>query len=43
MNRTSSTGGSAGTVQGLREGVRAVCERFPNEYWRDLDARRALF
>ena len=24
----------------LRDGVRQTCERFPNEYWRDLDARR---
>jgi acyl-CoA dehydrogenase len=26
--------------QDLRAAVRAVCERFPDEYWRDLDARR---
>jgi acyl-CoA dehydrogenase len=25
----------------LRAAVRAVCERFPDAYWRDLDARRA--
>ena len=24
----------------LRRGVREVCSRFPNEYWRELDARR---
>src|SRR4029450_7962745 len=24
----------------LREGVRAVCARFPDEYWRGLDANR---
>ena len=24
----------------IREGVRAVCARFPDAYWRDLDARR---
>ena len=24
----------------LRRGVREVCSRFPNEYWRDLDAER---
>src|SRR3712207_6982032 len=24
----------------LRRGVRKVCSRFPNEYWRDLDAER---
>ena len=24
----------------LRAAVRAVCDRFPNAYWRDLDARR---
>ena len=24
----------------LRRGVRDVCARFPNEYWRDLDADR---
>jgi acyl-CoA dehydrogenase len=24
----------------LRRGVREVCARFPNEYWRDLDAER---
>ena len=28
------------SLQELRQGVREVCERFPNEYWRDLDARR---
>jgi acyl-CoA dehydrogenase len=28
------------TLQGFREGVRKVCERFPDEYWRELDARR---
>ncbi|CAN5842244.1 acyl-CoA dehydrogenase family protein [soil metagenome] len=26
--------------QELRQGVREICERFPDEYWRDLDARR---
>src|SRR5215210_355123 len=26
--------------EGLRRGVREVCSRFPNEYWRDLDAGR---
>jgi acyl-CoA dehydrogenase len=25
----------------LRRGVRELCGRFSNEYWRDLDARRA--
>lgn len=25
----------------IREGVAQVCARFPGEYWRDLDARRA--
>jgi acyl-CoA dehydrogenase len=24
----------------LRRGVREICSRFPNEYWRDLDAER---
>src|SRR3712207_7492809 len=24
----------------LRRGVREVCSRFPNEYWRELDAER---
>jgi acyl-CoA dehydrogenase len=24
----------------LRRGVREVCARFPNEYWRELDAER---
>jgi acyl-CoA dehydrogenase len=24
----------------LRRGVRDICARFPNEYWRDLDADR---
>jgi acyl-CoA dehydrogenase len=28
------------TLQSLREGVRKVCERFPDEYWRELDTRR---
>ncbi len=27
-------------LQELREGVRDVCSRFPNEYWRGLDERR---
>ena len=25
----------------MREGVRSLCERFPGEYWRDLDRERA--
>lgn len=28
------------TLESLRQGVRKVCERFPDEYWRELDARR---
>ena len=28
------------THENLRRGVREVCSRFPNEYWRDLDAGR---
>src|SRR5215207_1367511 len=24
----------------LRQGVQEICKRFPNEYWRDLDAKR---
>lgn len=28
------------SLQQLRRGVREVCERFPDGYWRDLDARR---
>lgn len=28
------------THEELREEVRRVCSKFPNEYWRDLDARR---
>ncbi|MDQ5819397.1 MAG: acyl-CoA/acyl-ACP dehydrogenase [Actinomycetota bacterium] len=28
------------TLQSLREGVRKVCGRFPDEYWRELDTRR---
>lgn len=27
-------------LQGLRRGVRDLCDRFPDEYWRDLDANR---
>ena len=27
-------------LQELRQGVREVCAKFPNEYWRDLDAKR---
>ncbi len=27
-------------LQELRRGVRDLCARFPDEYWRDLDARR---
>ncbi len=36
-------GGKQTTQEGLeklREGVRRVCAKFPNEYWRELDARR---
>ena len=28
------------TLQSLRQGVRKVCEKFPDEYWRELDTRR---
>ena len=28
------------SLKELRRGVREVCERFPNEYWRELDAKR---
>ena len=28
------------THEALRRGVREVCARFPNEYWRELDAER---
>jgi len=28
-------------IQAIREGVRALCERFPGEYWRELDRERA--
>jgi acyl-CoA dehydrogenase len=30
----------AQTYEDLRRGVREVCEEFPNEYWRELDAKR---
>jgi acyl-CoA dehydrogenase len=30
----------AQTYEDLRRGVREVCEGFPNEYWRELDAKR---
>src|SRR3569623_3149001 len=29
------------TYPDIREGVRALCERFPGEYWRELDRERA--
>ncbi len=29
------------TYPDIREGVRALCARFPGEYWRDLDRERA--
>jgi acyl-CoA dehydrogenase len=32
--------GGAGAHAELRAAVRGVCERFPDEYWRGLDARR---
>src|SRR5579885_643664 len=32
---------SADTYPDIREGVRALCERFPGEYWRGLDRDRA--
>jgi len=28
------------SLRELRQGVREVCEEFPNEYWRDLDEKR---
>jgi acyl-CoA dehydrogenase len=28
------------SLRELRQGVREVCDRFSNQYWRDLDARR---
>jgi alkylation response protein AidB-like acyl-CoA dehydrogenase len=28
-------------IQAIRDGVRALCERFPGEYWRTLDRERA--
>jgi acyl-CoA dehydrogenase len=28
------------TMESLRQGVREVCQTFPDEYWRGLDARR---
>ena len=31
---------TANSHEELRAGVRAVCERFPPSYWRDLDARK---
>jgi alkylation response protein AidB-like acyl-CoA dehydrogenase len=31
----------AADYQDIRDGVAAVCARFPGPYWRDLDARRA--
>ena len=31
---------TAVTREGLREGVREICARFPEDYWRGLDARR---
>jgi alkylation response protein AidB-like acyl-CoA dehydrogenase len=27
--------------ESLRQGVRDLCKRYPDPYWRDLDARRA--
>jgi acyl-CoA dehydrogenase len=32
--------GAPGAHEALRRGVREVCARFPNEYWRRLDAER---
>ena len=28
------------TYEDLRQGVREVCDRFPNEYWREMDEKR---
>ena len=28
------------SLQTLRQGVREVCDKFPNKYWRDLDTKR---
>jgi acyl-CoA dehydrogenase len=30
----------SGAHQDLRRGVREVCARFPDRYWRELDAAR---
>src|ERR687897_1028023 len=35
-----SRGSESVTHEDLRRGVREVCSRFPNEYWRGLDAER---
>jgi acyl-CoA dehydrogenase len=40
MAETTSTAGGD-FRQDLRWGVRSLCERYPDEYWRDLDERRA--
>ena len=29
------------TFSDIRQGVRALCARFPGDYWRDLDRERA--
>ena len=31
---------TTGTYEDLRRGVREVCDRFPNEYWREMDEKR---
>lgn len=49
MEREDDGGGKDGAdpfadppeIMALREAVGAVCARFPDAYWRDLDARRA--
>ena len=31
---------SDGELEAIRDSVRALCQDYPNEYWRDLDAKR---
>ena len=40
MTETLKPGQEPAEITDIREGVRALCERFPGEYWRAKDRER---
>ena len=39
MSDGTEVSGTAGLIEDIRSGVRSLCQRFPDEYWRKLDAQ----